>query len=78
MMKAFFAILLIIAGIGALAQDSLRVYPTNWWVGMKHNDVQVMIHYRHIAEGATAVFLPPIPSICIPPLSRIRCMVIRP
>jgi hypothetical protein len=39
--------------ITVFSQDSLRVYPTNWWVGMKHNDVQVMVHYRKIAENAT-------------------------
>ena len=38
--------------IGVFSQDSLRVYPTNWWIGMKHNDVQVMVHYRNIAAGA--------------------------
>ncbi|MEP6675597.1 MAG: alpha-amylase family glycosyl hydrolase [Ferruginibacter sp.] len=26
------------------AQSSLKVYPTNWWVGMKLNKIQLMIH----------------------------------
>ncbi|HXB91390.1 MAG TPA: alpha-amylase family glycosyl hydrolase, partial [Puia sp.] len=38
----------------ACAQDSLRVYPTNWWVGMKYNDVQVMVHSRKIGDNAKA------------------------
>ena len=35
----------------ALSQDSLRFYPTNWWVGMKHSDLQVMIHYKNVGEN---------------------------
>src|SRR5258708_36417778 len=51
MMRYCAVILLSIMTIAVFSQDSLRVYPTNWWVGMKHNDVQVMIHFKHIAEG---------------------------
>jgi glycosidase len=34
----------------ATAQDSLKVYPTNWWVGMKYPVVQVMIHGKDIGN----------------------------
>ena len=26
------------------AQHSIQVYPTNWWTGMKHNAIQLLIH----------------------------------
>jgi glycosidase len=38
----------------AWAQDSLKVYPTNWWVGMKHSDIQVMVHYKNIGRSQSA------------------------
>jgi glycosidase len=41
-------------------QDSLaaipvepKVYPTNWWVGMKNPALQIMIHGRHIGDDTT-------------------------
>lgn len=30
-----------------------RVYPTNWWVGMKNPALQLMIHGRHIGDDTT-------------------------
>jgi glycosidase len=35
-----------------MAQESIKVYPANWWVGMKHAAVQVMVHAPGIGEGA--------------------------
>jgi neopullulanase len=34
-------------------RDSPKVYPTNWWVGMKNPHLQLMIHGRGIGENAT-------------------------
>ena len=31
--------------------NSYKCYPTNWWVGMKWNKVQIMIHGNDIANG---------------------------
>lgn len=40
--------------VGTLAaQDSLVVYPTNWWVGMKYPVLQVMIHGKDIGNAAS-------------------------
>jgi glycosidase len=30
-----------------------KVYPTNWWVGMKNPALQLMIHGRHIGDDTT-------------------------
>ncbi|HEY4061398.1 MAG TPA: glycoside hydrolase family 13 protein [Puia sp.] len=52
-MKLFATILMTMWMMAGYAADSLGVYPTNWWVGMRHNDVQVMVHCRNIGEHAT-------------------------
>ena len=39
------------------AQQNVEVYPSNWWVGMKWNKVQIMVHYPGI--GAEKGFLTP-------------------
>ncbi len=31
--------------------NEIKCYPTNWWVGMKWNKVQLMIHGKNIANG---------------------------
>ena len=44
----------------ALSQDkvstsrvvAVRVYPTNWWVGMKNTDLQLMVHGKNIGRHA--------------------------
>lgn len=36
----------------SFSQSNADVYPTNWWVGMKWNKVQVMIHKKGIADNA--------------------------
>jgi glycosidase len=42
---------LLIEGQVAFSQDTARCYPTNWWVGMRHADLQVMIHGHNIAQS---------------------------
>ena len=42
-MKRFFVFLLLLTGMGVSAQHA-RIYPTNWWTGMKWNKVQLLIH----------------------------------
>jgi neopullulanase len=36
-------------GLAAGAQQ-LNVYPSNWWVGMKHSTIQVMLHGGNVGE----------------------------
>ncbi|MEP6594939.1 MAG: glycoside hydrolase family 13 protein [Ginsengibacter sp.] len=52
-MKKFFLIscFLFLISYFVIAQaDEYKCYPTNWWVGMKWNKVQVMVHGDKIAE----------------------------
>jgi neopullulanase len=51
-LSLFFISCMALAGVAA-AQDSLSVYPTNWWVGMKYPVVQVMIHRKDIGNAAS-------------------------
>ncbi len=36
----------------SFAQSNVEVYPTNWWVGMKWNKVQLMVHEKNIASNS--------------------------
>lgn len=35
----------------SMAQDSLQIYPTHWWTGMKTHAIQLMLHEKDIAIG---------------------------
>src|SRR4051812_47536361 len=48
LLTTFFCCSLVI-----FAQSPVEVYPTNWFVGMKNPNLQLMIHHPNIAEGAT-------------------------
>ena len=51
-MRRFLLIALSILIINfSFAQDSLEVYPTHWWVGMKNKKLQLLLHSQNIAGG---------------------------
>src|SRR5689334_17876255 len=54
-MKSLFVFLLACLSIFAQAADSLSVYPTNWWVGMKNPKLQLMLHGKNIAAQIKTV-----------------------
>ena len=31
----------------AFAQNEIKIYPSNWWVGMKNQNLQLMISWEH-------------------------------
>jgi len=35
----------------SFSQNSVEVYPSNWWVGMKMNKIQLMIYGRNVSEN---------------------------
>jgi len=37
------------------AQSTVDVYPTNWFVGMKNPDLQLMVHHPNVADDATVI-----------------------
>ena len=52
-MKSVFLVLALVFGslISGAQQSKYQCYPTNWWVGMKFNKVQVMVHGNAIANA---------------------------
>ena len=44
------------------AQDSLKVYPTHWWVGMKQSKIQLLVRAPNI-KSARRVVLKPYPGV---------------
>ncbi|HXO77032.1 MAG TPA: cyclomaltodextrinase N-terminal domain-containing protein, partial [Puia sp.] len=49
---------LLLSGLAVTAQEP-KVYPTNWWVGMKHSSLQIMVHAPGIGnEAAVSVVYP--------------------
>src|SRR2546421_5127597 len=47
----------------SFAQNSIDVYPTNWWVGMKNPRLQLMLHGKGI--GAAHSVSIPYPGITV-------------
>ena len=43
-------LLCILISCSAFSQNNIHVYPTNWWIGMKHNNIQLLV------RGDTATF----------------------
>jgi len=52
MKKTFLAIGALLSVIVAVAQNNTayKIYPTNWWTGMKLNKIQLMVHGDKIAD----------------------------
>jgi hypothetical protein len=50
MKKIFGIYLLLFIANYAAAQTAYKIYPTNWWTGMKMNKIQVMVHGDKIAD----------------------------
>jgi neopullulanase len=52
MKKVFLFLITFTFLINVAAQNnSYNCYPTNWWIGMKWNKIQVMIHGKEVANG---------------------------
>ena len=49
-MKRLFVLIACIATVQfSFAQDSIEVYPSNWWVGMKNKKLQLLLHSKNIS-----------------------------
>jgi neopullulanase len=35
----------------ALTQNDIKIYPSNWWIGMKNPHLQVLIHGKNVGRG---------------------------
>ncbi len=49
-MKKLFIIIIVLFAINAHAIDFYGVYPSNWWVGMKDNKLQLMLYGENVAK----------------------------
>jgi glycosidase len=47
-MKKILCLLCFFLSLQSFAIDFYGVYPTNWWVGMKNNKLQLMLHGDHV------------------------------
>ena len=63
MNKFKYFILLFFIGLQINAQKIERVEPPNWWVGMKHNQLELLIYGKDIAE-------------LIPSIEGVNCMLV--
>jgi neopullulanase len=60
-MKRIFSFLILFAlSATAIAQNAalMGIYPTNWWVGMKNPNLQLMLHGEKIAEKSFSINYP--------------------
>ncbi len=57
MRNIFFFCLCLILATRSFSQD-LEVYPSNWWVGMKMNKIQLMVHAKNATNMIPAFKLP--------------------
>lgn len=48
-------ILLFFISISATAQDSVAVYPTHWWTGMKNKKLQLMLHGDGVGNATFSI-----------------------
>lgn len=49
-MRKYLAIFLLIISINSRANDDLTIYPTYWWVGMKNQNLQMIVHRDLVAS----------------------------
>lgn len=63
MNKRFLLSIFIFCSVQFQAQVLKHVEPANWWVGMEHHEVQVLLHGTNIAHFQVEVAGLPITSI---------------
>jgi neopullulanase len=59
MKKIFLAFCLTSFAFAAIAQKPIDVYPTNWFIGMKMNKVQLMVHGDKVADNFPMIKMGP-------------------
>jgi neopullulanase len=53
----FIAFLLLVISYTSSAQN-IEVYPSNWWVGMKMNKIQLMVYHTDVATATPSITYP--------------------
>ncbi|RYG04948.1 MAG: alpha-amylase [Chitinophagaceae bacterium] len=54
-MKQKLLLILVLICVRGLAADSLKVYPTHWFTGMKNKKLQLLVHAQAIGKGSPSV-----------------------
>ena len=49
-MKRILVVLFVFTSVNSWGNGSPNIYPTNWWVGMKNPNLQIMIHRDRVAN----------------------------
>lgn len=49
-MKKYFIFLLFLVSLKSIATDMHGIYPSHWWVGMKNQNLQLLIHRDRVAN----------------------------
>jgi len=57
-MKYAIIALLSLLSLEMNAQDSLRIFPTNWWIGMKNPKLQLLFHAKDLRQFQKISLLP--------------------
>src|SRR5215467_10094593 len=58
-MKTCIAIsFLFLFSLSLYSQESIHVYPTHWWVGMKNPKLQLLIRAKNIKTGSRVILVP--------------------
>ena len=55
--SSFFSCIVFFIPYSLFSQQGIQVYPTNWWVGMKHHSLQLLIHEDRQIAGQRKVHI---------------------
>ena len=55
-MKKFIFLPLFFISLFSIAQNEIKIYPSNWWVGMKNPHLQIMVHAKNVGKTVPAFF----------------------
>ena len=69
-MRKFIFLAFLFSFCNVFAQNEIKVYPSNWWVGMKNPHVQIMLHGNNI--GLNEEFLCFYPNVVIENTQRVK------
>ena len=53
MKKLLSVVLLITLSLTKAFTQNIQVYPLNWWIGMKHSQVQLLVHASDVKFNAS-------------------------
>jgi glycosidase len=72
-MRKFIFLFFLFPFCYAFTQNEIKVYPSNWWVGMKNHHLQIMIHERNIGKiGKDDIFLKKYPGVIIEGIQKVK------